>query len=696
VSSDHLFVRALLSGQLAIARCFFALVAASAPTNSAYAQDGVFGQIPAEMVQPRVARPQGETLRRLERLRWLTEQQAWDELCTVADELLAGSADGWAPVEPDRYVGVREAVHRQIAALPAEGLTAYRARADSLAEEWLEQGTESRDELLLRRVADQAFCSSAGDDALWALGEIALERGDYQAARAAWQQIRRETAGQAALAYPDSSIELADVRARLALVSIREGDFERAEQEVAELRSQHAGAVGRLGGGEANLAARLSELLDEARGWPEINNVRGGWPTLNANAARTGVAGATLAGSAEFEQAWSIDIESPRAESRLIPEAMVYPVATDGAAIIRDAGGIAAAPLESSLPANEMRRIFEAADVRLPAENWGLTIDAEKVFAVIAAADRGEAPTTRLVALDLSRDGALLLKEAPATEEALYTGPPVVDGARVVGGELSPGQGANAAVVCYDLWSRKVLWRRVLGSGFHIVAEGKPPAFEVAISLQAGMLYVNTNLGMIAAIRLEDGEPFWLHVYERRLGEQAVAEPVGLPTSKQRPHPCLVAGSRVIVAPADFDGLVALDAATGEEVWSASLSAPDAQLLAVDGNRVILSGERLWAINAATGKLDPHYGEELSGGAGQGAVAGELILWPTTGEILLVNRSSGKPTGKALSLPTGGGAHLAVAKSAKSGDIYIVAAGPSKLTAYRAVLVSTAGEDDGR
>jgi outer membrane protein assembly factor BamB len=343
-----------------------------------------------------------------------------------------------------------------------------------------------------------------------------------------------------------------------------------------------------------------------------------------------------------------------------------------------------------------MRRIFEAADVHLPAENWGLSLDAEKVFAVIAAADRGEAPTTRLVALDLSRDGALLLNEAPAIEEALYTGPPVVDGARVLVGELSRGQGANAAVICYDLWSRKVLWRRVLGSGFHIVAEGKPPAFELAISLQAGTLYVNSNLGMIAAIRLEDGEPLWLHVYERRLGEQAAAEPLDLPTSKQRPHPCVVAGSRIIVTPADFDGVVAFDAATGDELWSASLPAPEARLLAIDGNRVILSGNRLWALDAASGKLDPHYGEDLSGGAGQGAVAGELILWPTTGEILLVNRSSGKPTGKALSLPTGGGAHLAVAKSAESRDIYIVAVGPTKLTAYRTVLEPTAGEKDGK
>jgi outer membrane protein assembly factor BamB len=315
------------------------------------------------------------------------------------------------------------------------------------------------------------------------------------------------------------------------------------------------------------------------------------------------------------------------------------------------------------------------------------------VFAVAAVEERGGNVSTRLVGLDLSREGALLLNAASETDEALFIGPPVVERSRVAVGELSPGQGANASVVCYDLWTGKVAWRRTLGSGFHIIAPGRPPVFDVSLSLAGGTLYINTNLGMIAALRLEDGAPLWLRTYQRALGEAAPAEElVGLPTSKQRPHPCMCAGSRVIVAPADFDGVLALDAASGEELWSARLPAAEVRLLAADDERVILSGERLWAMDAATGKLDPGWGEELSGGTGQGAVAGELVLWPTTGELLLVNRATGKPTGKSLALPTGGGANLAVSRSAESGDIYVVAAGPSKLTAYRAKIEHQASD----
>jgi outer membrane protein assembly factor BamB len=333
-----------------------------------------------------------------------------------------------------------------------------------------------------------------------------------------------------------------------------------------------------------------------------------------------------------------------------------------------------------------VRRIHESSALDWPAENWGLTLEADKVFAIMAAADRGtDARATRLVALDMSREGALLLNEAPESEEAFFTGPPVVEGSLVAVGELSPGQGASAAVVCFDLWTRKVVWRRALGSGFHLVAEGRSPVFDMSISLASGTVYVNTNLGMIAALRLADGEPLWQYTYVRSLAANASAAEGGLPTSGQHPRPCVVAGSRVIAAPADSDRLVALDAASGEPLWTAELSAAEVRLLAASGDRVILSGQRLWAINAATGKLDPHWGEELSGGAGQGAVAGELILWPTTGEILLVDRETGQPTSGALSLPTGGGANLAVGTSAASGDVYIIAAGPSKLTGYRAM-----------
>src|SRR5262249_14423949 len=150
--------------------------------------------------------------------------------------------------------------HLQIARLPKEGLTAYRRLVDASAEQAYREGLANRDEQQLRRVVEDWFCSSWGDDALLALGDLALEQGNYADARHAWEQIspmlcapdgspmwlalrdidlrtkwteveRRWQAREKSadwLAYPDTQLDLAEIRARLVLASIRAGELDRA------------------------------------------------------------------------------------------------------------------------------------------------------------------------------------------------------------------------------------------------------------------------------------------------------------------------------------------------------------------------------------------------------------------------------------------------------------------------------------
>src|SRR5262249_21225240 len=60
------------------------------------------------------------------------------------------------------FVDVRQFCQRQIAGLPAEARQLYRGRVDVQAERWYRRGGADRDRGLLRRVVDQAFCSSWG------------------------------------------------------------------------------------------------------------------------------------------------------------------------------------------------------------------------------------------------------------------------------------------------------------------------------------------------------------------------------------------------------------------------------------------------------------------------------------------------------------------------------------------------------
>jgi hypothetical protein len=262
--------------------------------------------------------------------------------------------------------------------------------------------------------------------------------------------------------------------------------------------------------------------------------------------------------------------------------------------------------------------------------------------------------------------------------------PPVLKGDRVFVGELSQGPGIKASVVCVDLWKGTVDWRRSLGSAYEAAAPVGSPSTGMAIAEKAGFLFVSTQLGMIAALRANDGEPLWLHTYQRSPPGKASAD---ISPARFAPNPCFVRRSMVFVAPYDAGETLALDAATGEVIWSKPLPMPGARLLVVEDNRVIITGDRLRALDAASGELNPDWGGELSAGAGQGALADDLILWPTTAEILLVDRVTGKPMSQALPLPALGGANLVVAAapamSGKPGRPFVIAAGPTHITAYR-------------
>ena len=134
-------------------------------------------------------------------------------------------------VTEHRYVGLGDYCQLQLATLPPEALKLYRSRVDPTAERWYADGVARHDRKLLEKVVGQAFASSWGDKALLALGEMALEAGDYAAARWYWERIvpAAPPPGVAKTwpGYPDTKLDLAMVRARLVLASILEGDAPR-------------------------------------------------------------------------------------------------------------------------------------------------------------------------------------------------------------------------------------------------------------------------------------------------------------------------------------------------------------------------------------------------------------------------------------------------------------------------------------
>ncbi len=240
----------------------------------------------------------------LDRVKPLLADRQWDEAVEILRQLSETSEGKLLGVTPHRFISLRDWCQLRLAALPPEALKLYRSRVDPVARKWYEQGIADRDPKPLRNIVNQAFASSFGDDALMALGEIALESGDFAAARWNWERIipvhkTEPTTGGAAVelppqrnmlpqawpSYPDTDFDLAVVRARLVLVSIFEGATARARGELAAYRKLHPDAQGRLGGRDGRYVQLLESLLAESVSWPATPS-DADWPTFAGNPQR--------------------------------------------------------------------------------------------------------------------------------------------------------------------------------------------------------------------------------------------------------------------------------------------------------------------------------------------------------------------------------------------------------------------------
>ncbi len=125
----------------------------------------------------------------LERVKAFVADGQWDEAVETLRQVMEKHGAKMIPLTKTRYVNLTDYCQVQIAGLPPEALELYRERVDPLARTRYEEGLAKRDTARLAEVVDQMFCSSWGDKALWALGEIELEKGNYGRARGCWERL---------------------------------------------------------------------------------------------------------------------------------------------------------------------------------------------------------------------------------------------------------------------------------------------------------------------------------------------------------------------------------------------------------------------------------------------------------------------------------------------------------------------------
>ena len=652
----------------------------------------------------------------LERARAFLANQQWDEGIEVLRQVMENHGGKVVAVDSRRYISIREYCHLQLAEMPAAALALYRDRVDPQAEKWYADGLARHDPEPLVRVVEQMFCSSWGDDALMALGEFALEGGDYSGAREQWQHLLAPTSRPDGpptwLSYPDASFDRAEILARLVLVSILEGSASRAKRELESYRTRYAAAEGRLAGREVNYAEALQQLLtDELPSWPEPAETID-WLTFGGSPERHKLAhdAIDLGGVAWRQPLPKVSaLDSGTAPQRRVAEERgellsYHPVVTGDLVIVGGQNEIRAYNIRNGQPAwgNDpviysdhdfaVDRARASSRSVLGAPRFTLTVSGTKLFArmgnpVTTSPNDQIIPTSSgyLICLDLAKQGMLVWRSAPLEEKWAFEGTPLVEGSDVYVGLRRGDVRPQAHVACFDIETGRQRWRRFIVSA-ETPAQGQMEEItHNLLTLAGGTLYYNTNLGCVAALAARDGQIRWITRYDREKSGDL---------NHRAAHffrdltPCLYDRGMLYVAPFDSRKVFALDASTGADAgtpsndasrprpWEAPYSEDAVHLLGVGGGNLLASGDKLWWINlAGEGKLlkipqNPFPGGAQPKGLGRGVLVGDTVYWPARNReaggdfIYTFNQSTGQQTRQPIDLKMRGvsGGNLVVAR----------------------------------
>ncbi|MCA9114566.1 MAG: PQQ-binding-like beta-propeller repeat protein [Planctomycetaceae bacterium] len=656
-------------------------------------------------------------VRKLASVRDYAGDGQWPQAVSLIREVAARHSETLISPEPGQYVSVGMYCNLLVCSLPPEGLAVYRQQVDTQAGQWLEQGGKYRDNRLLERLVREAFASSQGDDALLLLGEAAWEQGQPAVARALWTSILplpdRPPPGTPlpTLRFPDTDLPQAEIFARLILCSLAEGDLPRAREELRLFRVRFPEYRGTLAGQTGILADLLSSLLQQKDNWP-AQETRGTVSTFALSSDRNGsVTDPPDVGTVR----WTVPLPGPRLSVLTRPGAPPqagplswYPAIWDSLVLANDGSRVFAWNLFTGRPAwsegiESPHPVDDAIIYQSSAEDadlypagvvegvprYTLTIDQGRLFARMGTPlttgfdDPIRTFRSEIVCLDLQQGQGRLLWKMDASDlpvpEGLrgFEGTPVADGNRVYVSWRSNRPQTEIHVACLRAADGTLLWNRRVCAVAPEATSGRKVAGHRLLTVGAGRVYCSTDSGAIAALDASDGSLLWVRTYPGRFRAGARLVEADLSPGLV---PCLYHQDRIYAAPADSDSLFCLDASSGRLVWSQTVRGGISHLIAALRGRLIVAGHRLWGIDLETGQIAWHTGfdDPDAGSYGRGAVAGQLVYWPTREEIFVVDVVSGRIERRVQLQASHGeqGGNLTIA------DGHLLIAGPQKLVAF--------------
>ncbi|MFO0917971.1 MAG: PQQ-binding-like beta-propeller repeat protein [Planctomycetaceae bacterium] len=594
----------------------------------------------------------------------------------------------------NRYQNV--AIHCQaiLAAFPPEGLAASRKLLDPAARRWYEAWKASRDESHLERILRSAYTSSYGDNALWELGELAWDRGDFELAASSWRQLmpREDRSNSEGLSYPDPEFPAAEVKARLILCDLWERNPRAAARKLREFRAHYPQETGKLAGGEGRLVDILDEITTQSVTWdarqlkPGANTFGGSfsrqhhwpesldvgplqwsarWPVRNLpTLSKNPLADAgplrsmpVVDGDRVFlcdgdtVRGWRVLTGQPAWPNDQADPSVVYPQnVTNLAGWDNEPGDLADdASLDGRVP------LPDRPCVGVPWQT--LTIRDGKLFARLGSPVVGPARTElrdlsqEIICLDIGQgQGKLVWK---LTNQDVPTGGPpwsfegtplvIDDAAFVVVYRRQPEP--EFALLSLEAASGSVRWLRSIGAARPSLEDAVNRVSHLLLTAGAGRLYLSTDQGTIVSLSPQQGDLLWAVAYDSEPRAVHRSAPDHLQTGLLPP---MSWQGMLFVAPNDSRRLYCLDGATGRVRWQRESPERIRQLVGIapgdENHRLIVAGNSLHSFDAETGEPGWRITQTDAArqGYGQAVLSGKSLFWPTREMLFQIDPATGE------------------------------------------------------
>lgn len=596
-------------------------------------------------------------------------------------------------VNDNRYEMARIQAHRQIAALPAEGLEAYRTLNDAEAAMLLEEGRREHDAELLATVVHRYLVTRSGDDAAVTLAEWLMDEGRFFEAASLLRTVR--------LIYPDSDLPGWLVPARLTICFAAMGQQRRAEEMLAQLTATE---------GASSLpqkkAQQLRELVSKSNNRPEPQRATS-WPMACGNVCRGGVQHVVEPSLVEQHcMTAMLPIPAPAEVAATLEEVAVkagfipgrHIVTHEDLVIVKAARNLVALDANTLTPVwttkppidavespaeDESFQIWQIAepsatgsqDLRQPqallalacAANSDVVIVEDKVLTLVFPEGALPAPNLQrqqnvnvvfwpdsvAVSTRPNHVEAYALKDGSFLWQSDTSGPSGTATAEEVacrflatpvpaeGHLLAPCKMNNDLyLLALDPATGKHAWHVFLCGMSATTSFSAMESMRIAIS--DGVAFVLTGQGLLVAVELSGRSVLWAIRYPRRetTDRYSTGKIIRGDEASRAWEPPVATADVLLAAPVDANHLFCIDRFTGDVRWQAELHEA-VQILGADHRYVWLAGNQLQMLDLHTGL--PVWTKASIKVNGRGSLSGDRIYLPTTGGLAAFEAKTGEP-----------------------------------------------------